>query len=168
MRGLILTVIDFFYPLFRKVMTLQTFRYAACGGFNTVVDISLYIIAIKYVFTEEVIRLGPIAMKSHIAAFLASFCVSFPLGFYFSRYVVFTESTLRGRIQLVRYFVLVIACIGLNYIFIKFFVEQLHLSPEIAKIFTTVIVVTFSFLSQKHFTFKVKRIKIHTLEKPEL
>lgn len=168
MRGLILNVIDFFYPPFRVFMPLQTFRYAACGGFNTVVDISLYIIAIRYFFTDSVVQIGFIAMKPHIAAFLASFCVSFPLGFYFSRYVVFTESTLRGRVQLIRYFVLVVACIGLNYIFIKFFVEQLHLDPAIAKIFTTVIVVTFSYLSQKHFTFKVKTIKIHTIEKPEL
>ncbi len=168
MRSLILKVIDFFYPLFRSVMPLQTFRYAACGGFNTMVDITLYILAITYLFTEPVVQMGPIAMKPHIAAFLASFMVSFPLGFYFSRYVVFTESTLRGRVQLVRYFVLVVACIGLNYIFIKFFVEQLHLLPAVAKILTTVIVVTFSYLSQKHFTFKVKTIKIHTLEKPEI
>lgn len=168
MRGLILNVIDFFYPLFRTFMPLQTFRYAACGGFNTVVDITLYIFSINYLFTEEVIQLGPLAMKPHIAAFLAAFTISFPLGFYFSRYVVFTESTLRGRIQLVRYFVLVVACIGLNYIFIKLFVEQLGLLPAVAKILTTVIVVSFSYLSQKHFTFKVKTIKIHHVEKPEL
>ncbi|WP_207493397.1 GtrA family protein [Aridibaculum aurantiacum] len=168
MRGLLLNVIDFFYPPFRSIMPLQTFRYAACGSFNTVLDITLYVISINFWFTEPVVHLGPIALKPHIAAFLAAFCVSFPVGFYFSRYLVFTESNLRGRIQLVRYFVLVLACIGLNYIFIKFFVEQMQLLPVLAKILTTVIVVTFSYLSQKHFTFKVKTIKLHHLEKPDL
>lgn len=166
MRGLILNVIDFFYPPFRMVMPLQTFRYAACGGFNTMVDVGLFVLTVNFLFTEPVIMLGPLAMKPHIAAFLAAFSVSFPLGFYFSRYVVFSESNLRGRVQLARYFLMVLACIGLNYFFIKLFVEQLHIIPTLAKLVTTVIVVTFSYLSQKHFTFKVKTVQVTAVETP--
>ena len=44
-------------------------------------------------------------------------------GFYYSRYLVFSESNLRGRVQLVRYFSMVLACIALNYMFLKFFIE---------------------------------------------
>jgi putative flippase GtrA len=73
-----------------------------------------------------------------------------------SRTIVFPGSTLRGRIQLFRYFLLVLICIGLNYIFIKLFVEQCHLYPTVAKILTTFIVVAFSFVTQKHFTFKTE------------
>jgi len=36
------------------------------------------------------------------------------------------------------------------------FVEQLHFYPTIAKIVTTSLVIIFSYLSQKHYTFKVK------------
>lgn len=161
MSKLILRVIDLFYPLFRRVMPLQTFRYAACGGFNTLLDIFIFYISFHYLFHEQVVHIGSIAISPHIAAFLASFCITFPIGFYFSRYVVFTGSNLRGRVQLVRYLLLVLACIALNYMFIKIFVEQLHIFPTVAKIFTTVIVVTFSYLTQKHFTFKTKTIKIH-------
>ncbi|HCL82631.1 MAG TPA: phenylalanine 4-monooxygenase, partial [Chitinophagaceae bacterium] len=32
----IIALIDFFYPPFRKFISLQTFRYAACGGANTI------------------------------------------------------------------------------------------------------------------------------------
>ncbi len=60
-----------------------------------------------------------------------------------------------------RYLLIVFACIGLNYMFIKFFVEQLHVYPTIAKIITTFIVVAFSYMTQKHFTFKTKKIHIH-------
>ena len=42
------TVIDFFYPPFRKVMSLELFRYAACGGLNLVLEWVLY-----YVFRFE-------------------------------------------------------------------------------------------------------------------
>ena len=35
LRHTILKWIDFFYPLFKKYLSLQTFRYAAAGGINT-------------------------------------------------------------------------------------------------------------------------------------
>lgn len=161
MSKLILSVIDLFYPLFRKFMPLQTFRYAACGGFNTILDIAIFYFSFHYLFHEDVVYVYGIAISPHVASFLASFCITFPLGFYFSRYVVFSASNLRGRVQLGRYLLLVLACVALNYMFIKIFVEQLHIFPTVAKIFTTIIVVTFSFLTQKHFTFKTKAIKIH-------
>lgn len=142
-------------------MPLQTFRYAACGGFNTLLDISIFFVSYNYIFNKQVVHLGSTAISPHVAAFLAAFIITFPVGFYFSRYVVFTGSNLRGRIQLFRYLLLVLACIALNYMFIKLFVEQFNIYPTIAKIMTTFIVVSFSYLTQKHFTFKTKTIKIH-------
>lgn len=159
MKVLILSVIDFFYPAFKRFMPVQTFRYAACGGFNMVLDILLFFVSYNFIFQKEVVELGFVAVSPHIAAFITSFVITFPIGFYFSRYVVFTESTIRGRIQLARYFLLVLICIGLNYFFLKLFVEQVGLFPTVAKILTTFIVVAFSFLSQKHFTFKTTALK---------
>lgn len=163
MKQLIIRVIDFFYPPFRKFVPLQTFRYIACGGGNTALDIFLYYISIHYLLPvhevsgEQIVStpIGP--MTPHIAAFIIAFAITFPIGFYLNRFVVFTGSTLRGRIQLVRYFMLVLACIGLNYFFIKLFVERFSFFPTVAKLLTTVIVVSFSYLTQKRFTFKVAK-----------
>lgn len=154
MKNLIISVIDYFYPPFRKLMPLQTFRYIACGGGNMLLDIFIYFISYNFILKKQVLFTPIGAMKPHIAAFLIAFTISFPFGFYLNRYIVFTGSSLRGRIQLLRYFLLVIACIFLNYYFIKLFVEQFDIYPTIAKILTTVIVVTFSYLTQKKFTFK--------------
>jgi putative flippase GtrA len=138
-------------------MPLQTFKYAACGGGNTILDITLYAISYNFLFKKELVHtpIG-ITISPYIAAFLVSFSITFPLGFYMSRTIVFPGSTLRGRIQLFRYFLMVVCCIALNYIFIKLFVEQCHLYPTVAKILTTFIVVGFSFITQKKFTFKVE------------
>ena len=144
-------------------MPLQTYRYAACGGANTVLDIVFFSIFENRFKPYGVMHFGFVAVSPHIAAMIAAFCITFPIGFYYSRYLVFSESNLRGRVQLIRYFSMVMACIALNYMFLKVFIEQLHLHPIVAKIITTVFVVTFSYLSQKHFTFKVKKIKQHTL-----
>src|SRR6267154_1237679 len=89
----IISFIDFFYPPFRKIMPVQTFRYAACGGANTFLDIFIYFISYNYI---------------------------------------------------------------LNNVFIKIFVERFHIYPTIAKILTTAIVVLFSYLTQKNYTFKAQ------------
>jgi putative flippase GtrA len=156
----IIAFIDLFYPPFRKIMPIQTFRYAACGGANTFLDIIIFFISYNYILHKEVLHVGAFAFKPYIAAFIISFCVSFPAGFFLMRNVVFTESTLRGRVQLFRYFLLVLICIVLNYVFLKLFVEQFHVYPTIAKIFTTAIVVSFSYLTQKHYTFKSEVDKV--------
>lgn len=138
-------------------MPQQTFRYAACGGANTLLDIFIYFISYNYILNKEVLHIGFFAFKPHIAAFMMSFAVSFPIGFFLMRNIVFTESTLQGRVQLFRYLLLVLICILLNYVFLKFFVERLHIYPTISKILTTFIVVSFSYLTQKHYTFRAER-----------
>jgi putative flippase GtrA len=155
-KNLINAVIDLVYPFFRRFMPLQTFRYAACGGGNTLLDILIYYCAIHFLFKEPLVHTPLGTLKQHVAAIAVSFSVTFPLGFYMARTIVFPSSNLRGRIQLFRYFLLVVICLGLNYVFIRFFVEQCHLYPTVSKILTTIIVVAFSFLTQKHFTFKIK------------
>jgi putative flippase GtrA len=130
----------------------------ACGAANTMLDILVYFISYNYIFQKQLVHTPFVVITPYIAAFLMAFLVSFPTGFYLNRNVVFTGSTLRGRIQLMRYLMLVIICIFLNYIFIKLFVEQFGIYPTVAKILTTVIVVCFSYLTQKHFTFKSEHI----------
>lgn len=156
LKDYIIAFIDFFYPPFRKVMTPQTFRYAACGGGNTLLDIFIYFISYNYVLNKEIVHTPLGAISPYIAAFLIAFAISFPTGFYLNRNIVFPGSTLRGRIQLFRYFILVVICIVLNYVFIKLFVEQFGIYPTVAKMLTTIIVISFSYLTQKHFTFKIQ------------
>ncbi len=155
-RTFILSVTDFFYPFFKKLMPLQTFRYAACGGGNTLLDIGLFIIVHDFILQKQAIQVTPnLLVSPYIAAFLCSFCITFPLGFYLNRYVVFQEATSAKREQLVKYFIVVMFCLVLNYGFMKFFVEVLHWDAKFSKIITTLFLVLFSYFSQKHFTFKL-------------
>jgi putative flippase GtrA len=154
----IIATIDFFYPPFRRFMPLQTFRYAVCGGGNTFLDIFIYFISYNFILQKQIVYTPLGAISPHIAAFMVAFAISFPTGFYLNRNVVFPGSTLRGRVQLLRYLLLVIVCIALNYIFIKLFVEQFHIFPTVAKMLTTIIVVSFSFVTQKYFTFKASEV----------
>ncbi|MDW8274116.1 MAG: GtrA family protein [Chitinophagales bacterium] len=157
LRNYITQIIDFFYPLFSKIFDRQTFRYAACGGSNTLLDIFLYYISYNFILKKQIIHTPVIAISPHIGAFLLAFSITFPLGFYLMRTVVFTDSYLRGRVQLFRYFSVVMFSLFLNYIFIKFFVEVCHFYPTVSKIITTAIVIVFSYFSQRKFSFAGNR-----------
>src|SRR2546423_8588075 len=99
-RAGILGIVDFFYPLFKRFMPLQTYRYAACGGCNTFIGLFIYFISYNFILQKRTVFLGFIAFKPHIAALFMSFLFTFPVGFYLSMYVVFQGSYLKKRVQL--------------------------------------------------------------------
>jgi putative flippase GtrA len=154
LRRFFLRMVDMFYPPFKRVMPLQTFRYAACGGFNTCLDISLFFVSYNFILKKEAIHVSFLTIGPHIAAFLISFTVTFPIGFYLSRYVVFQETSVAKRQQLRKYFMVVLGCLFLNYGFLKLFVDVFKWYPTPSKLLTTVFVVAFSYLTQKNYTFK--------------
>ncbi len=154
------SLIDWFYVPFRKLIPPETFRYAVTGGANLVLDIFLYFVIYNFVLDQQVVHLGFIAISPYIAAFLIVFPITFVTGFLLARYITFTASTLRGRVQLVRYALSVGGSVLLNYVLLKLFVEVLHFWPTIAKTFTAVVVVIYSYLFQRYFTFKTGKFKL--------
>ncbi len=159
-RQTLLALIDLLYPIFKGIMPLETFRYAACGGFNTSLDISLFFVSYNYLYKAKPVNLAPLFpdfyISAHIAAFITGFLVTFPIGFYLSRYVVFQETSQRKSKQLFKYFSVVLICLLLNYGFLKLFVEKFGWYPTPSKLVTTVFVVAFSYIAQKYFTFTNK------------
>ena len=153
-KSLLLQIIDTFYPFFKKIMPLQTFRYAACGGGNTALNILIYFVSYNFILKKQIVHLPFIAISPHIAAFIIAFLITFPIGYYLNMFVVFDGSYLKKRIQLFRYFLVVLVCIILNYIFLKLFVERLEWYPTPSMIVTTAIIIVFSYLSQRNFSFK--------------
>jgi putative flippase GtrA len=153
-RDLILPVIDFFYPPFRRIMNLQTFRYAASGGANTLLGFIIYFISYEYILHKKDLDFSFYAFKAHSAALFISFCITFPIGFFMAKYVVFSDSTMKGRVQLFRYFMICLFNLALNFILLKILVEKAHIYPVLAQVLTTTIVILFSYLAQRHFSFK--------------
>lgn len=147
-------IIDFFYPPFRRLMPLQTFRYAACGGGNTVLGLTLYFILVKLIFAHDNVDMGIMVFKPHNAALFIASCTTFFCGFLLMKFVVFTSSVLRGRIQFFRYFLSFFTNLIINYFLLKLFVEIFHLDAFLSQVITTIFIVTFSYFTQKHFSFR--------------
>jgi putative flippase GtrA len=153
-RDTIAALIAWVYIPFRKFIPPETFRYAATGGANLVLDIVLYFLVYNYVLNKKILDLGFVAISPYIAAFIIVFPITFFTGFLLAKYITFTGSPLRGKVQLLRYALSVGGSILLNYFLLKFFVEVCHFWPTISKMFTAVFVVAYSYLFQRYFTFK--------------
>jgi putative flippase GtrA len=141
-------------------MPIHTFRYAACGGGNTVLGLLMYYISYTFIFRERVFDIGLYAFKPHIAANIFIFCINFPVGFLLMKYVVFLESTLKGKVQLFRYFSVFVFTFFLDSLLLKLLVEYLHLYAILAKIIVTAVVIVTSYLLQRHFSFKTESTEV--------
>ncbi|PST81572.1 phenylalanine 4-monooxygenase [Pedobacter yulinensis] len=155
MRKTLLKFIDFFHPPFARLIPLHTFRYLASGGTTALMGVVIYYIAYNFILGQQDVRLPFVLVTAPIAALIIELCITFPMGFLLNKYLVFTQSTLRGRQQLFRYATVVFINILLNYALIKLMVETLHFYPTIAKFTTTCLLTIFSYFSQKHFSFRV-------------
>lgn len=138
-------------------MPLQTFRYAACGGGNALLGLITYSIGFHFIFARTVFDLGFFAFEPYSAALFFSSAITFILGFILNRYVVFTTSYLKGRIQLFRYFLSFTFNLFLNWILLKLFVKNLGWDEMISQVISISIVILVSYFTQRHFTFRIKK-----------
>jgi putative flippase GtrA len=69
---------------------------------------------------------------------------------------VFVDSNLKGRIQLFRYFLAFLLNLVINYFMQKLLIDSLHIEAFTSQLIITFILITVSYLSQKHFSFRVK------------
>ena len=157
MRKFALTIIDFFYPPFQKWFSLHTFRYMASGGITVSTGIIGYFLIFNYVLDQQDVNVGGYLITAPIAALILESITTFIVGFMLNKYLVFTQSTLVGRIQLFRYATVFGTNILLNYALLKILVEGFQFYPSIAKAIITIVLAVFSYFSQKYFSFSVKK-----------
>lgn len=147
-------MVDFFYPPFKKYMPLQFFRYGVTGVANMALDWVLYFFTFHIILNEQMLHLGFVTLSSHIAAMFIVFPITFLTGFLLQKYVTFTSSELKGRVQIARYLSVVVANLLLNYLGLKLLVDYIHLFPTPSKMIVTIFTTMFSYFSQKTYTFK--------------
>jgi putative flippase GtrA len=154
MKRFLLKICDTLHKPFSSVVSLTLFRYGFFGGLNLALDIFLYFIAFHFILHKQMLHVGSIAISAHIAAFLIAFSITFPIGFFAMRHLVFNATNSKARLQLAKYFGVVCLNVVLNYTFLKLFVEEFGIFPTPSKIITAVIVVTLTYIIQSRFTFK--------------
>ncbi len=140
-----------------RFIPTQTFRYLACGGSNTVLNIFIEYLAYNFIVHKQDFNVyGSINIAPEVSAWIIAFAISFPAGFIMSRHIVFPESNLHGRVQLFRYALTTATFILLTYVLIKVFTICLPGVPQTIR-YTVICIITaiLSYISQRRFTFKI-------------
>lgn len=154
LQRFIIRVIDLLYiaPI-RKIIPLQTFRYAVCGGGNMVLDAVLYFLFFHFLFLEQDVDLFFVTISPQIAAFLVTAPITFFSGLWLAKNISFQNSPLRDKTQAARYLLVTLSNFLIKYFGIKLLVF-ISVFPSIANVMMTVVTVIFSYFMQKYFTFK--------------
>jgi len=148
--------IDFFYPPFRRYFSRQFFRYGVTGSANLLFDWSLYFVLYNFVLQQRMLRLGFVTLSSHIASLAIKIPIVFLTGFFLQKYVTFSASDLRGRVQLFRYLVVFFINLAISYAGLKLMVDGLGLYPTLSNMLVSVFTVIVSFFLQKQYTFRTR------------
>lgn len=161
MRKALLKIIDFFYTPFSRWLSLHTFRYMVSGGSTALCGIVSYYIAYNWILHQQNFEVDypllPKLVTGHSLALVLSTFASFVWGFTLNKYLIFTKSTLKGRVQIFRYAAVMGINLGLNFAMLKYMVEGLHFYPSVSQAFITITLSLCSYFAQKHFTFRVKK-----------
>ncbi|HNE49955.1 MAG: GtrA family protein [Chitinophagales bacterium] len=152
-RAILLTIRQWFF----RFIPRQSYLYMACGGINLVFDMAVFYVAYHYLFLGQNFKTPFFTFSPHIASLIVAFSCSTPTGFFLSRYVVWTTSTVQAKQQAAGYLTVVFICILLNVGFLKLFIETFYFYPLPAKLLTSVLVVATSYVLQRYYAFKVHK-----------
>lgn len=136
-------------------MPKETFRYAVAGGANVVLDLLLYFTFYNFIFAKNNVDLLFVVMSPHIASLFFVFPITFTTGFLLNRFVSFPDSNLHWRIQVFRYFMVGMGALILSYLLMKLFVDVLHFYPTPSRLITIILVILYSYFSQRKYSFRV-------------
>jgi putative flippase GtrA len=137
-------------------MDKTTYYYAVAGSTNLLLGWLMFALLDLYVFQNKIITLPLFDHPVHSYTVVAGICAvfSFLFGFTMMRYVVFTESQLKGRVQFFRYGLSALISASVNWILIKLMVDTFAWNATLCNVFASVVVVTISYFLQRKFSFK--------------
>lgn len=148
--------IDFFYPPFRKYVSIQFFRYGFSGVLNLVFSWFSYFVFYQFIIQKRLVNLLIVTLSGHVASLVANFILTTFTGFLLQKYVTFTHSELKGRKQLVRYVEVAIFNLFVNYLGLKILHEGAGIFPSVANVIVSIITTVISYFLQKIYTFRTK------------
>ncbi len=149
-----------FYPLFRKVLPFQVYTYLACGAVNTALNIVLFALFYQVLLPLPGVVIAGHMIPSYTISLIIAFLLTVPTGFWLNKQFAFKkdqQEATADRKQGVKYFLVVLQGLLSDYLIMLAFIVWFHFHPTVAKIISTVIVLSLNYLLQKHFTFKTDK-----------
>ena len=148
--------LDIFYPIVKKIFSKTTYYYAVCGASNMVLSWLLFHLFYNLVFHQQKwqVPILNLYMDAYTISAAVCFVISFIIGFTLLKFVVFTASEIKGRIQLFRYGLSAIISFLMSYAILSLLIEGFGVYASVSNVIASVIVTIISYLIQRNFTFR--------------
>jgi len=154
-RNFIQQLLNFFYPLFKRMLPFQLYAYLAVGAANTLINIGLFVLLYLALSTTY------FAVE---AATVISFAVTVISGFWLSKNFAFTDAPndkKENAKQFGKYFLVAAQGQFTDYLITKGLIVLLNANPVIAYFTSTVIMLVITYFLQKYYTFRKKRVRLN-------
>ena len=151
-------VLRIFYTPVKRFLPFQVYTYLACGAANTFLNIVLFAFFYQVILPQPGFYIGNLLFASYTISLVIAFMLTVPTGFWFNKNFAFRQEEdapgTKGKTQGIKYFLVVLQGLLSDYLIMVCLILYCHLHPTLAKIISTVVVLSLNYLLQKHFTFK--------------
>jgi putative flippase GtrA len=141
--------------LSKRILKLKVVRYFFAAITATVVDVTVYFLAYNYIIQKRDLPLGFITITAPTIALGISFCFGISTNFTLTKLFVFKESDLRTRYQFIRYVVVALSMLFLNYVLMSILIRQFGWYPTPSRAFAAISIGVLSFTLHKIYSFRV-------------
>lgn len=147
------------YPMIinfsKRLLKLKVVRYFFTAITATVVDVSVYFLAYNYVIQKRDMHLDLLTITAPTLSLGISFCFGITTNFTLTKLFVFKESDLRTRYQFIRYIMVALAMLVLNYVLMSILIRQIGWYPTPSRAFAAISIGVLSFTLHKLYSFRV-------------
>ncbi|MBK9049050.1 MAG: GtrA family protein [Bacteroidetes bacterium] len=144
--------------MIQKILDNKIVRYFFSAGLATGVDVAVYFITFNFIYQKQDVHFFRIVtLSAPTASLMFSYTCGLITNFLITKYLVFTESDLRGVHQLARYVVVALFVLAMNYFMMSFLIKVLDWYPTIARVFSALSIGVLSFVIHKFYSFKVTK-----------
>ena len=140
----------------RYLLSLKPVRYFFSAGIATVVDVLVYYLVYNFVLHQNELNVfGNLVFKAPTVALTCSYSCGLITNFSITKYFVFHESELKGRVQLFRFILVAMVVLIANYFFMYFLINILHWYPTLSRAVSAISIGIFSFVAHRFFSFRM-------------
>ena len=140
----------------RKIFENKILRYFFSAGIATAVDVAVYFLAFNFIYEKQDIHIfNLIVLSAPTGSLILSYTCGLVTNFLITKYLVFTESDLRGIHQLARYVMVAVLILMLNYFFMSFLIKILEWYPTLSRVVSAITIGLLSFVIHKFYSFRV-------------
>ncbi|TKC07181.1 GtrA family protein [Pedobacter frigoris] len=144
-------LLDIPYPIFRKHVSFELYRYLAVGGICFLLNMGVFHFSYYYFFINNLNQ--NIFFNNNLMSLLTSMVITVPIGFYLTKNFVFS-SKLKENTQLFRYSVSILLSLFLSKNILDIFIINLCLNVTVSFLVSIFVTQIFLFYFQKLISFR--------------